>query len=140
MRHLMTALCMAAAAPAAAQETSPGPSLGLELNAAESTEAGCRLTFVVENGLGAALDTAVFEAVLFDGTGTVERLTLFDMQALPEGRMRVRQFDLTGLVCSDLGRVLINGVHACAGDGIDAATCESALQTESRLDGVEVLG
>lgn len=138
MRHLSTAIFLIAALPAMAQETSP--ILGLELNAVETSQAGCRLTFVVENGFETALDTAVFETVLFTTEGVVERLTLFDMQSLPAARMRVRQFDIPDLACDSLGRVLINGVHACSGAGIDQAACEAAIVPASRLENIEVIG
>lgn len=132
----LTTLC--AATPVAAQ--SPSPTLTLELNTIESTDTGCRLTFLAENQMAADLSSAVFETVLFTRDGLVDRLTLFDMQSVPEGRPRVRQFDVPGLECGALGRVLINGVHACSGDGIDASACESALELRSRIDEVEIVG
>ncbi|RWD39523.1 MAG: hypothetical protein EOS59_32945, partial [Mesorhizobium sp.] len=39
--------------PAWAQESAPVPALTLELNGAQASEKGCRLTFVVNNTLGA---------------------------------------------------------------------------------------
>lgn len=140
MRHLpiaIFAIC-ATAFTAAAQDVEK--SLGLELNSVTPTDAGCRLTFLTENNLAVDLTSAVFETVLFTRNGVVDRLTLFDMQAIPSGRPRVRQFDVPDLVCSDLGQVLINGVHACTGEGVDASSCERALKLFSKVKDVEVLG
>ena len=131
-------LAACSAASVAAQDAVP--SLSLELNATQTLETGCRLTFVIENNMAADLDTAVFETVLFTSEGLVDRLTLFDMQMLPVDRPRVRQFDVANLACETLGRVLINGVQACSGEGIDAAACQGALNPSSRVDGVEMLG
>jgi hypothetical protein len=119
--------------PAHAQETAG--SLSLELNRIDPLEGACRLTFLAENGLGADLQTLSLETVLIDREGRVERLTLFEFGALPNGVPRVRQFDLAGLACESLGRVLINGVADCsAGDG-----CAAGLDLSSRTD-VELIG
>ena len=55
-------------------EDAAAPRLRLELNAATPQGAACRLSFVVENRLGADLDAAVFETVLFTADGQVDRL------------------------------------------------------------------
>ncbi len=131
----------AAALPALAQEApaDPAPVLAVELNTAAPQGDACRLTFVVENGLGADLDAAVIETVLFDREGAVILFTLFDFGAVPAGRPRVRQFDVAGTECGRIGRVLLNGVHACRGAGIAPGDCEAALRWSSRTD-VEVIG
>lgn len=115
-------------APAAAR-------LSLELNRIDPLNGACRLTFMIENGSDAALEALSLETVLIDTDGQVERLTLFDFGALPSDSPRVRQFDVPGLDCGRLGRVLINGVASCTG----ALSCEEALELRSRI-GVEVIG
>lgn len=130
------------AAPVLAQpaEEAPPPQLALTLNAARTTEAGaCRLTFVSRNTLGADIATLVTEAVLFDAEGRVATLKLFDFGSLPAGRPRVRQFDMAGLSCDDLGEVLVNGIDACEGEGLSPAACLEALRLSSDTD-VEVTG
>ena len=119
--------------PAIAQEEVG--SLSIELNRIDPRDGACRLTFLAENGLGADLDTLSLETVLIDRDGQVELLTLFEFGALPHGVPRVRQFDIAGLACTDLGRVLINGVGDCgAGD-----SCAEVLELSSRTD-VELIG
>lgn len=121
-------------------EAAPAPAgLQVELNAAETSEANCKLTFLITNRLETALDKAVYEAVLFDQNGTVDRLTLFDFGALPVGRPRVRQFVVPQTSCENLGRILFNGAQTCAGEGVDAGICESDLGLTSRTE-IEVLG
>ena len=76
----------ALAAPVAAEQPGkPARSLSLDLNSLSATEAeGCRLSFVIRNGLGADIDTLVTEAVLFDAGGQVvlARITRRSAQAL----------------------------------------------------------
>lgn len=113
--------------------------LSIELNTLTQQDGACRLIFLVENTLGADLDNAVFETVLFRTDGSVDRLTLFDFQQLPQGRPRVRQFDIPDTSCDAIGGVLINDVHACRGEGLTEADCINGLNLSSRVS-IEVLG
>jgi len=126
--------CLMAASPALA-ESGAAPRLSLELNRIDAIDGACRLTFMAHNMLGADLETLSLETVLIATDGQVERLTLFEFGALPDGVPRVRQFDVPGLACQRLGRVLINGVAECSG----AEACGDALIFGSRTD-VEVIG
>jgi len=128
-------LCVALglAQPAAAQDAAAA--LGLELNRIDDIENACRLTFLVENTLGQDLDTLALETVLIDREGRVDRLTLFEFGALLDAVPRVRQFDIPGLACDALGRVLINGVSDCA----PVAECGEALELSTRTE-VELIG
>ena len=127
---------------ALAQETASQlelPFLSIELNMVEQQASTCRLTFVAQNGLGVDVSAVVFETVLFDRAGQVIDLTLFDFQDLPDGSPRVRQFDLAGVDCASVGRVLLNDVHACTGANVTPEVCAAGLQWSSRAD-VEVVG
>ncbi|MEI4232421.1 hypothetical protein [Roseovarius sp. D22-M7] len=139
---LAAALCLAVTGPGLAQPSGndPAPRLGLALNTVSATEAGgCRLTFVIRNDLGAAIDKLVAEAVLFDTEGHVATMTLFDFGTLPEGRPRVRQFDLAGSSCEGIGAVLVNGIGTCEGEGLAPAACLKGLRLSSDTD-IEVTG
>lgn len=116
--------------PAHAQQT--GPALSLELNAAQPSDKGCRLTFVVNNGLGADLSKAAFEIALFNETGVVDRLTVLDFKELPAGKTRVTRFDLAGTECGKITRVLVNSATECAGNGVEPAACMRSLKTASK--------
>lgn len=116
-----------------------GAGLMIELNALDPVEDACRISFLAENGHAVDIDAAVFEAVLFDRQGLVDRLTLFDFGALPSARPRVRQFVVPGLACAALGRLLVNGAQTCTGEGLPESACSINLQLRSRTD-VEMLG
>ncbi|KIC44944.1 hypothetical protein RA29_21145 [Tateyamaria sp. ANG-S1] len=127
------------ASGAAAEETDLTGKIAIELNTVSETDGACTLTFMVTNGHEMAIDQLVYETVLFDAAGQVDRLTLFDFGALPVGRPRVRQFAVPNVACDGLGRVLFNGLHTCAAEGLDKGACAAGLVPMSRV-GIEVLG
>ncbi len=71
MTSFLTAATVVAAATAPAHAEAPGQGLSLELNGAQPSDKGCRLTFVVANNLGADLSKAAFEIALFNDAGVV---------------------------------------------------------------------
>lgn len=133
LRLLTSALAMSLApAPAWAAQPAPAPTLNLELNAAQPSDKGCRLTFVVNNALGADLSKAAFEIALFNQAGVVDRLTVLDFKDLQAGKTKVTRFDLSGADCGKIGRVLINSATECAGTGVEPATCMRGLKTSTK--------
>ncbi len=112
---------------AVAQDLELNKAISIELNAAKPTEGGCTLSFLVTNGHVKKIEKAVYETVLFDSTGQVERLTLFDFGTLPAGRPRVRQFSVLGVTCDGLSQILINGAHTCEAPELTDAACEVGL-------------
>ncbi|MFV0491688.1 MAG: hypothetical protein ACK5M4_07705 [Pseudorhodobacter sp.] len=132
---LLAMICFASPAPAQDGKAA----LTIEVNAAQSVENGCNLSFLVENSLDSDIAGAVFETVIFNAEGQVARMTLFDFGALPAGRPRVRQFVLGGQGCDAIGRILFNGAQSCTGEGLTPAACEAALKLQSRTN-IEVAG
>jgi hypothetical protein len=131
----LAAALSAASGIATAQEQAAKPALALELNAAQPSQKGCRLTFVVANGLGAELSKAAFEIALFNEVGVVDTLTVLDFKELPAGKTKVTRFDLPGLDCAKISRVLVNRATDCAGEGIDPTACMRQLvpSTKSQI-------
>jgi len=123
----------------AQSDNQPPSKIHLELNTVSDTEAACRLTFVANNGTNSPIDQAIFETVVFDSSGSVFTLSLFDFRDLPQGRTRVRQFDVPGIACSSIGRVLINGANTCSANGADSTLCDNGLSLSSKI-AVELLG
>ena len=142
LRHLAFAVLLAAAMPTVvlAQSVEDAPArLFLELNAVQDVGGACRLVFLARNETEAAIDQAVFETVIFDTSGGVVSLSLFDFRDLPADRPRVRQFDLPGMACNTVGKTLINGASSCVVDGAESDVCHDALSLGSRVS-VELLG
>ncbi|SEQ37090.1 hypothetical protein SAMN05428969_2790 [Devosia sp. YR412] len=122
-------------APVLAQETAaPAPAFTLELNALQPTEAGCRVSFLATNELGGQLDRAAVELALFDPNGAIDRIVTLDFKDLSNGKTKVLQFQLAGLACENLGRVLVNDISACEGEITPPSICLDALKTNTRLD------
>jgi len=133
LRLLTSTLAMSLAmVPAWAQQSAPVPALTLELNAAQASDKGCRLTFVVSNNLGADLSKAAFEIALFNEAGVVDRLTVLDFKELPAGKTKVTRFDLAGADCTKVSRVLINSATECAGTGVEPNACMRELKTNTK--------
>lgn len=132
----LTAATIAAASPVSAQDApatpAPASSLVLELNGAQASDKGCRLTFVVTNELGAELTKAAFEIALFNDAGVVDRLTVLDFNELPAGKTKVTRFDLAGTDCAKISRVLVNHATECAGLGIDPKACITQLKPATK--------
>lgn len=126
----------AQAEPLTAAAPNPAP-ISIELNQLSPLDSGCRLSFMAQNRTGVDIEKLVLETVLFDTSGAVATLSLFDFQTLPDGKPRVRQFDLVGTSCTQLGQVLINGVATC--EGSTPADCQKSLSLTSRTKN-ELLG
>lgn len=139
-RACLLALLTATATASAADEADIGAHVAIELNAAQTAgQNGCTLSFLVINGHDKPIETAIYETVIFDPEGRVDRLTLFDFGALPPGRPRVRQFTLPDAGCDAIGRLLINGAHDCSSAGLDRDACDTGLTIKSRTR-IEVTG
>jgi hypothetical protein len=139
MRLVWTLLALTSMMGAARGAEDAAGKLSIELNATSSGNGACTLTFLVENGHAAPIDKLVYETVLFDSSGQVNRLTLLDFGKLPSGVLRVRQFVIPETPCDGLGRVLFNGVNVCEAAGLDAGQCGMPLTLSSRTK-IEVIG
>lgn len=118
--------------PAHAEDQPVAPGLAIELNAVQPGDGGCKVTFLAVNGFATELRRAAVETALFDATGAIERIVTLDFKALSPGKSKVLQFQLAGLDCANLGRVLINDITACDGDGLAPDACLAGLVTSSR--------
>lgn len=142
---LPTALTMLAALCLGAVFAGPGPAhaqtagqIALELNNLEPAEGGCRLTLVGRNDAGQTISQATYDVAVFDADGVVRDRLLLEFGALPQGRMRVVQFFLAR-GCDQIGRVHLNDAEACLSEtGGSLALCMDALETTSRIDGVQL--
>ncbi|HWK63420.1 MAG TPA: hypothetical protein VNS34_00660 [Rhizobiaceae bacterium] len=131
LRSLVFVMAMPLAGGSAlAQEAAPA--LHLELNAVQPSDKGCRLTFVVNNRLGADLERVAFELALFNEAGAVDRLTVLAFKEMPAGKTKVSRFDIAGADCAKLSRVLINEATECVGTGIEPASCMRRLEATTK--------
>lgn len=118
----------------AAAQDAVAPKFALELNALQPADAGCRVSFLATNQLGGQLDRAAVELALFDVAGGIDRIVTLDFKDLSNGKTKVLQFQLAGLQCDGLGRILVNDISACEGEIAPASLCLDALESSTRLD------
>ena len=129
-------LCLAAtialAPPATAADGDRQPHLVIELNNIQQQPAACRLSLLIENKLGAAIEDLGFELVLFATDERIMQLLAVQAGAFPKAKTRVKQFDLKSVDCAGIGRILLNNVTSCTITGFTPATCLAATRTRSR--------
>lgn len=131
MRRLLPAfLATIAMMPGAFAETSR---IAIEFNDLQQAEAGCRAVFVLNNGLDKALDKLALRVVAFDTDQKAKLFLTLDVGALPVGKTRILRFDLGKEIgCDTIGRLVLDDVTACDGNGLDPATCLAATALSSR--------
>ncbi|WP_371833310.1 hypothetical protein [Ferirhizobium litorale] len=125
-----TAQAEEAAVPAA-QTTASKDALDVELNALVPSQKGCMMTFVARNGMAVPVTKISFELAFFNQKNAVDRITVLDFRDLPVGKVRVRQFDMPGVQCDSVSRIIVNDTPVC--DGPAAGECMGKLTTRSQL-------
>jgi len=107
---LAALLLMAVAGPASA-----APTIGMELNKLETRDNNsCRAYLVFDNDAKAAYTKFKLDLILFDGDGIITKRVALDAAPVQEEKTVVKVFDISGVQCQDIGRVLINEVLECA--------------------------
>lgn len=105
----------------------------IELNTSADVDGACRLTFVATNNTGLSLTKTAYEVAAFNADGAVSQLMVLEFGELPEAKTRVIQFDLPGMQCSAISRLLVNGQDTCeAADG-PKDVCMKSLSASSRI-------
>ncbi len=90
----------------------------LELNKLEAipgAAAGCRAYIVAQNPDPEPFEQLRLDLVLFGTDGVIERRIALDLGPLGQEKTVVRLFDLQGLPCDGIARILVNDVLACRG-------------------------
>jgi len=114
-----------------AQDATAAAKLVVELNALAPSQKGCMMTFVAENNLQTPINKISFELAFFNDKNAVDRITVLDFRDLPQGKKRVRQFDMPNVKCETVTRILINDTPVC--DGPAAGECMKGLVTRSQI-------
>lgn len=128
----VSACCVPAfAEDASAAPTTAAHKLNVELNALAPSQKGCMMTFVAENEMATPINKISFELAFFNDKNAVDRVTVLDFRDLPLGKKRVRQFDMPGVKCEAVSRIIINDTPVC--DGPAAGECKAALATRSQI-------
>jgi hypothetical protein len=102
----------------------------LELNAAETANNRCLLTFVIENKTSKAIESLKLDLALFNTEGIIQRRMITEMGPIRGARTNVRTFPAEG-ECGQIGAILVNDVAACSAG--DPGECMDGLTLSSRV-------
>ncbi len=137
-------IALAALVTAVAPAAWAAPPLLLELNKLEALSqagsagaGGCRAYLVAQNPDPEPLEQLRLDLVLFGMDGVIARRIALELGPLAAGKTVVRLFDLQGLPCEGIGRMLVNDVVACRTGGPapadqDRTGCLDRLTVSSR--------
>lgn len=107
-------------------------SLNVELNKLEAAEGACRAYMLFENTGASAFSSLKLDLVLFGNDGVIIKRLAVEGAPLPQGKTSVKLFEIGGLTCEEIGRVLLNDVISCRDDTGDRDDCVAAISTSSR--------
>lgn len=113
--------------PASAE---PGK-ISIELNKLEPQDKSCRAFFVIGNDNANEYESLRLDIVLFQPDGVIGRRMAVNFAPLKASKKVVKQFDLEGLGCDQIGSILINEVLECKVTGGAVADCLAGLTVSS---------
>lgn len=127
-------LFVAVPASSDAQESSSGDpgTLRVELNKLEALESACRAYLLFENGTDLEFISLKLDLVMFNPEGVINRRLAVEGGPLPAGKTSVKLFDIDGVACGSVDRVLLNGILACSDAQGDRSDCLALIETGSR--------
>ncbi len=125
---LMAAWALSAWAPAANGQEG----VRVELNKLEPLETACRAYLLFENRMSAEFRSMRLDLVMFNPEGVINRRLAVEGGPLPAGKTSVKLFDIDGVSCDAVSRVLLNGVLSCSDDEGDRGDCLQIIETASR--------
>lgn len=112
--------------------------LNMELNKLEDGDGACRAYVVFDNATGGAFEALRLDLVVFDKNGVIVRRLAVDTAPLRAAKTTVKMFDLAGLACAGIARILVNDVLDCRAGGGAQTDCVDRLTLTSRA-GVELV-
>jgi len=113
----------------------PADPIRVDLNALESTDSGCRLSFLIENKNARALEALRTNLAVFNRGGAIQRRMLVDLGPVRQAKTIIKSF-VTEQTCDDVGSVLINDVSLCT--PLDRDACIDPLDLTSRIEAVRL--
>ncbi|MGD8710477.1 MAG: Tat pathway signal sequence domain protein [Ectothiorhodospiraceae bacterium] len=108
--------------------------VGVELNRLESIPDGCRAYLVFRNEAKQTFERLQLDLVIFDSAGIISRRLAVDASPLRGGKTSVKVFDIEGVACDAIGRVLLNDVLECQIDGERQTDCVERMRASSRAE------
>jgi len=136
VRHVIVTLLLGGLIPSSIPILAQAEDLSrLELNAAETANNRCLLTFLIENKTSKAIDSLKLDLALFNPEGIIQRRMITEMGPIRGMRTNVRTFSTEG-ECGQTGAILVNDVAACSAG--DPAECMDGLALSSRVKAIRL--
>jgi hypothetical protein len=109
-------------------------SLRIELNKLEPQEGACRAYLVFNNHTSHSFSGLTLDLFLFDKKGIIAKRLAVDAAPLPADKTSVKLFDIEGLACNSVGRILVNDVLDCQDETGERQDCVALIEPASRSD------
>ncbi len=106
--------------------------VSIELNKLEPNGDACRAYLVLENGTARSFEALKLDLVMFDTDGIVAKRLAVQTAPLSAGKTSLKVFDMTGLSCERVGRLLLNNVMDCADTDGARDDCLALLSASQR--------
>lgn len=132
MKRVFVGLCAFALMIIGAPVTMAADSINIELNKFEDREDACRAYLVFENNTDTTFTEFKLDLVMFNPDGIIARRLALDAAPLRADKTSVKLFDIGGLACADIGRILINDVMGCRDSGGERTDCIGLVTPTSR--------
>ena len=107
-------------------------SIDIELNKLEPVKDACRAYLVLSNPAAQVYTSFKLDLVIFDQGGVIAKRLALNMAPVRANKTSVKLFDITGLKCDDIGRVLINDVVGCSSESGELSGCIAQVKPGSR--------
>ena len=124
----LLAILFLAVAPAVAQQGL----VKVELNKLEPGDAACQAFLLIENTTPTSFESLTLDLVMFDPDGIISRRLAVEMAPVRSGKTSVKVFNIEGLACTGVSRILVNDVLSCNADGTARKDCLDVIETASR--------
>ena len=118
----------------AGQTQAGAASVSIELNKLEQQGDACRAYLLFENEDGPEYTVYRLDLVLFDDQGRIDRRIAVDASPLRAGKSVVKLFDLTGLQCDGISKILLNDIAPCEDSSGAREDCVIAAELRTLTD------
>lgn len=129
LRHLLAAVLLL---PAWAPASMAAEGIRIELNKLEPADSACRAYLLFQNNTKGDIQSLKLDLVMFNPDGIINKRLAVEGGPLPAGKTSVKLFDIDGVSCKSVHRVLLNGVLSCTGPQGDITGCLQMIETSSR--------
>lgn len=106
--------------------------ISLELNKLEPASNACRAFVVLQNGSGVAYESLRLDLVMFDAEGVVAKRLALETAPLPVDKTSLKVFDISGMECGQVGRILLNDVLDCTDINGTKTGCLALIDVSAR--------